>query len=206
MAAIIFDFDGTIADSFDFIVDFLAATANGPPLTAAERAELRGLSMTGIGRSLGLSWPRLLRSFFAGRRRMSSAIDQLEPFEGMADVLEKVHGEGHELFILTSNSVRNVHKFLHRHNLHEYFLEVYGGIGLFSKAPALRRLLKEQNIERDNAVSIGDEPRDIMAAQSQKIRAIAVTWGFARTSDLQELGPAGLASSPDELLKLLEYI
>lgn len=203
MAAIIFDFDGTIADSFDFVVDFLANEAGREPLTADEKQVLRGRSMAAIGRSLGLSWFRLLRLFFKGRRRMGRAVNRLQPFEGLPVLLEKLHAEGHELFVLTSNTVPNVHKFLHHHKLHTYFLEVYGGIGLFGKASALRKLLREQQLDIKNSLYVGDELRDVQAAQSVGVRMVAVTWGFARPSELEALKPTALAATPTDLMKIL---
>lgn len=204
MAAIIFDFDGTIADSFGFVVDFLVAEAGREPLTAEEKQALRGRSMASIGRGLGLSWLRLLRLFFKGRQRMGRVVNQLQPFDGLPGLIEKLHAEGHELFVLTSNTVPNVHKFLHHHNLHTYFLEVYGGIGLFGKASALRRLLREQQLETKNSIYVGDEVRDVQAAQSIGVRIVAVTWGFARPSDLEALQPTALAADVDDLMNILE--
>ncbi|HWB38976.1 MAG TPA: HAD-IA family hydrolase [Candidatus Saccharimonadales bacterium] len=206
MAAIIFDFDGTIADSFDYVVDLLATAAGREPLTPDQQAELRGLSMAAIGRQFGHSWPRLFWLFVKGRKRMTSSISHIKPFVGMPELIEKLHAEGHELFIVSTNTVRNVRTFLRQQDLHKYFLEIYGGVGLFSKAPALRKLLREQHIEKDSAIYIGDELRDIEAAQSVGLRVIGVSWGFARTSDLSGRQPFGLADTPAELLKLLEEI
>ncbi len=206
MAAIIFDFDGTIADSFDYIAGFLAEAAGRPPLSVEQKQQLRGQSMAAIGRQFGLSWWHLLRLFFKGRQQMRGAIEQIEPFDDMPDVIKKLHAEGHELFILSHNTVVNVHAFLHHYKLHTYFLEIYGGVGLFGKAPALRKLLKDQKIEKGNALYIGDELRDVQAAQSIGLRVIAVNWGFARSADLEALKPTALASQPEDLIKILEEL
>lgn len=206
MAAIIFDFDGTVADSFDFIVDFLAAEAGVDAPVGDKRRELRDRPMAAIGRQFGLSWWRLLRAFFRGRRKMRAAIKQVEPFKDMPEVIKKLHAEGHELFMVSSNTVRNLRAFLHDYQLHVYFLEIYGGVGLFSKAPALRRLLKEQHIDKENAVYVGDEIRDVQAAQSVDMRVVAVAWGFASSSKLKALKPTATADSPQELLRVLEEI
>jgi phosphoglycolate phosphatase len=206
MAAIIFDFDGTIADSFDYIVDLLAKEAKIPPLDAGQRAELRGLSMAAIGRRFGHSWVRLFWLFLRGRRKMKGSIRDVKPFDGVTEVIQKLHGEGHELFILSSNSVRNIRIFLRHNQLHRYFLEMYGGIGLFGKAPALRKLLRDNNLDRSDALYIGDETRDIQAAQSIDLRIVAVTWGFARLGDLENQRPTALAHSPAELLSVLEEL
>ena len=91
-------------------------------------------------------------------------------------------------------------------NWHKYFLEVYGGAGLFGKARYLKKLLKEQNLEKEDAMYIGDEARDIKAAHSAKIKIIAVTWGFARPADLEALEPTATAEHPEDLIKILEEL
>jgi phosphoglycolate phosphatase len=203
MAAIIFDFDGTISDSFDFLTGFLAAEAKAGPLSDAQKRELRSLSMAAMARHLGCGWWKLPLLLFKGRRQMGKVIDQLKPFSGMSEVIEKLHAEGHELFIVSSNSVGNVRAFLCHHGLYEYFLETYGGIGLFGKAPALRKLLREQHLKARNAIYIGDELRDVQSAQSIKLPVIAVTWGFARPADIVALKPTAVAETPADLLRIL---
>lgn len=204
--SIIFDFDGTIANTFDYTVTFLNAEAGGPRLTKDQKAALHGLSMARIGRRLGIPWHRLPRLFFKGRRQMSPAMAHIEPFEGMIAVIRDLHAQGHALFILSTNTTPNIDKFLRRHGLESHFREVYGGVGMFGKAPALRRLLREQHIETRRAVYVGDELRDILAARSLGVSAIAVTWGFARAADLKAEGPAGVAHKPADLPRLLEKL
>lgn len=203
MAAIIFDFDGTIVDSFDYVAEFLAAEAGTRELDDKRKQALRGLSMVAMARQLGHGWWKLPRLLFKGRRRMGRLINQLQPFKGMPAVIEKLSAEGHELFIVSSNSTRNVRAFLRHHRLHTYFLEIYGGIGMFSKAPTLRRLLKEHHLEAAGSVYIGDELRDVEAAQSISLPVIAVTWGFAKPADLLALRPTAAAAKPEDLVRLI---
>jgi len=102
--------------------------------------------------------------------------------------------------------VSNVRSFLHEHALHTYFLEIYGGVGLFGKAPTLRRLLREQHLDPKDAVYIGDELRDVQAAQAVSLPVIAVTWGFARLSDLKAKRPTALANRPADLMGILDKL
>ena len=204
MATIIFDFDGTIADSFDYVADFMVAEAKLPPLTDEKRQELRGLSMVEMARQLGYNWWTGAILFVKGRRKMRQVIKQLNAFEGMPQLMRKLHNEGHELFIVTSNSVGNVKLFLRNHHINKYFLEIYGGVGIFSKSPALRRLFEEQNLDIKNAVYIGDELRDVESAQAIGLKAIAVSWGFANRQDLKNAKPTHIVDTPAELMALLE--
>lgn len=204
MATIIFDFDGTIADSFDYVVDMLSKGRTVAPLTPDERAELHGMSMGAIGRHFGLSWPRIFWRFVRGRRSLREGVRDMKPFAGMPELIKKLHGEGHELFVVSSNSLRNIRAFLHHYELHTYFLETYGGVAFFGKAPILRKLLRSNNLDLKDSVYIGDETRDVLAANSIKMRVVAVSWGFARLSDLEAKKPTAIAHSSDELLSLLE--
>lgn len=206
MATIIFDMDGTIADSFDYVVDFLAYTKFGRPLTHEQKKQYYGMSMIGMARAMGFSWFSLPGLLLRGRRRMKKSMKDVKPFTGLPEVIKKLHNEGHELFIVSSNSVKNIRRFLHQYHLHMYFLQIYGGISLFGKAPALRKLFRDQNLEIVNGVYVGDELRDIQAAKSIKLKVVAVTWGFANPKTLQSMHPNKLVHSPAELLAALEEI
>ena len=54
MATIIFDFDGTIADSFEYVASFLERhVRNTHPLTVEEKKTLRGMTMQQMALHLG---------------------------------------------------------------------------------------------------------------------------------------------------------
>lgn len=204
MSAIVFDFDGTIADSRDYFIDFISREAGKYPLADVDQERLHGLPLAGVARSLGIPWWRLPNLYFKGRSRMDNVIRDLQPFDEMSETIRKLHAEGHELFIISSNSVRNIRIFLKKHKLREYFVEVYGGVEIFGKASMFHQLLRENGLKAKEVISVGDEVRDIEAAQTVGIRSVAVTWGFARLQDLQKFKPTKVAYAPDELIRVIE--
>ncbi|HEX7633000.1 MAG TPA: HAD hydrolase-like protein [Candidatus Saccharimonadales bacterium] len=205
MAAIIFDFDGTIADTNDHFIDFVAGEAH-KQVTPELRKDLRGLPLAAVSRRVGHPWWRLPLLYYKGRKAMEPFMKDMRAFKGMPEVIRKLHAEGHELFIVSSNSAKNVGVFLKRHNIHKEFFQIYGGVFIFGKAATLRKLLKDHSIELKNAVYVGDELRDMQAAESLKMRAVGVLWGFARPGVLESTKPFAVAATPDDLLRVLEEI
>jgi phosphoglycolate phosphatase len=202
---VIFDFDGTIADSFGVIIEVFEKLTKQPrKLSQAELDELRDLPLLSIAKKLGLSNWQIPFLLYRGRRMMANRLPEIQPFAGIPEVIEKLHAEGHELFIMSSNSQRNIKKFLKTYNLNTYFVDVKGGVGIFSKPRALRGLLRGNNLEVSNTFYIGDETRDVEAAQQVGTRSIAVLWGFARDEKLVALNPTATATEPSDIVRILE--
>jgi phosphoglycolate phosphatase len=198
MAAIIFDFDGTIADSRDYIINFIAKESGRGELSLEEKHALYGMSILSIARRLGYRWWRL--------QKMAHGIINIKPFDGIVGVIKKLHAEGHELFIVSSNSVITIRSFLKRNHIREQFLEVYGGIEIFGKSPIFRQLIGDHNLNSKQVICIGDELRDIEAGQAAGIATIAVTWGFAGHDNLINLKPTAVAEKPEDIITILEEL
>lgn len=113
MAIVLFDFDGTIADSLQLVVDIYRDLLHDDrELTPQELDMLRKLSAQRVAKELGVSlWraPLLLRR---GRKIMHSRITEVEPFADMPETIAALHARGHVLQVVSSNSVENVRAFL----------------------------------------------------------------------------------------------
>jgi phosphoglycolate phosphatase len=204
--AVIFDFDGTIADSFDYVSDFLIAEARPEDVQKIKKEQLRNLSMLAMARKLGFSNLRLPLLYFRGRHRMKKSIKNLNSYQGIPDLIKQLHKENYKIFILSSNNRRNINAFLRHNNLRGYFTRIYGSVGVFGKAPAIRRLLLAYKISRHRAVYIGDELRDIEAAHYLNMPVIAVSWGFARNQDIHDAKPTYIAEKTSDLIKIIKKI
>lgn len=207
MAAIIFDFDGTIADSFDYVASFLERhVRRGRALTPEEKETLRGMTMHQMARHLGCPNWKLPLLFIIGRRAMGRAIYDVPLFIGMGKVIEQLHAEGHELMIVSSNNSRNIRKFLHQHHLYKYFTDIYGGAGFFGKRRAIRSILWRNRLKPHDGIYVGDESRDVEAAKAAGIRVIAVSWGFDQADILASHDPTAMAHNPRDIVDILEEL
>ena len=205
MAAIIFDFDGTIADSFAVIVDvFETITGSKTVLTAAQMHELKGKPLQVVARELHVPFWKIPWLLVRGRRLMGRRINDVPLFDGMGKVIEELHAEGHQLFVVSSNSTRNVKRFLKHNHLYSYFVSIRGGVGLFGKPRVLRRLMKRNRFQTDECIYIGDETRDVLSAKSIQLRVIAVEWGFANPSFLRDMLPTAMAARPQDIIHVID--
>jgi len=203
---IIFDFDGTIADTLDAIVSItnrLAEDFGYQPASPAQVAQLRNLNSRQILKQSGISIfkiPFLLKKVKA---ELNKEIQVLSPISGMEEALTELKFQGYRLGIITSNSKENVTIFLDKNNL-QLFDFVYSGRTLFGKNKLINRLLKAEKINPEEAIYVGDETRDIEASKKAQIKVIAVSWGFNSKEVLAENQPDFLIQQPYELLNAIK--
>lgn len=203
MAVIIFDFDGTIADSLELVIDiFKKLTGETKTLTKDEFDALRRLPAQKVMKALGVPvWraPFLVRK---GRSSMHTRLDEIEIFSSLPDVLKTLHGRGHTLRIVTSNSPTNVHDFLEKHGVREYFTDIHGDVGLFSKAKVLKSIVKQEHLSQGEVYYVGDEARDIVASKKAGLKIVSVSWGYNHGDLLRDMEPYALVDKPTDLLEI----
>lgn len=190
---VLFDFDGTIANTFDALVAILNKHKDKygyQKITPKLVKQLRDKSLSEIVKIAGISKWKL---FFIARRAKKELNSQLEivPLvKGIGETFRELR-KNYRIGIMSSNSKKNVFKFLTLHGLKAD--EIYGGVSLFNKARKLRKL--------NPIVYVGDEARDVEACHKAGVPMIAVTWGFNSQKALKKADYK--ARKPAEILKIL---
>lgn len=206
MRVIIFDFDGTIADSFATVISIAFQLTKSQQLADIDQAKLMRDSNSGLLEAVkGLNipkwkWPYLL---LRGKRLMSAKIHQVPLFPGMDEVLLRLQQEKFDMYIISTNSKANVERFLLEKGLLSYFKNVYGGVGLFDKAKIIKKLLHEEQIAPSDALYVGDEVRDVMAAKQLNVPCVAVSWGYNSVDLLLRYAPMVVVRSTSQLEKVI---
>lgn len=204
LRAAIFDFDGTIADTFDQVIGILNVLSGEfgyRPAAPAEVEELRSMSARDVAKRLGVRWHKIPAIVTRARNELSHGMATVEPFEGMPAALAELRARGVLVGLLTSNNRKNVELFLEHHPLELDFVTT--GSGLWSKHRRLAKLLRQYKLKRDETAYIGDEVRDIEAARTLGIRAVAVGWGYTKPELLAAQKPDALVLKVPDLVETL---
>jgi phosphoglycolate phosphatase len=205
MSNLIFDFDGTIANSFEVAEKIFYELTDHEPITDEHLiAHLRRLPLLKAAKEVHISPTQLPRLLIKGRALMRHRMNQVKVFTGIAPVLRELHKDDNKLFIISSNSQSNVEALLKAHDLLDCFDRVYGGVGLFNKAHVLKRVMRRNRIQPKDSFYIGDEVRDINAAKHAGVRIVSVAWGYNDISALKSEKPFAAAMEPADLLRLLK--
>lgn len=204
MKTLIFDFDGTIADSFELALDIAHELLGLEQINKKELARLRGMPPAKIIRELHIPLTRLPRLLLTGRQMMHARIGEVHPFSGIGETIRALHTSGFHLLVMSSNSEQNVRTFLRANRLEPYFDGVYGSVALFNKSTALRKVLRRNRLDTADCFYIGDEVRDIVAATKVGVEPVAVTWGYQAVAALEAYHPYALAKKPADLLRIFQ--
>lgn len=204
MRTLIFDFDGTIADSFELAFEIASGLTDTSHVDEAELNRLKHLPLLKVVSELKVPLHRLPKLVIRGRQMMHERIDEVHPFPGITEALKALHADPeNHLLVISSNSEQNVRTFLRANNLEPYFDGVYGGASIINKASALKRVLRKNRIDTSSCYYIGDEVRDIVAASKVHITPISVSWGYQAYEALEKHQPAAVVNDPPELLEVL---
>lgn len=201
----IFDFDGTIANTLGSIIDIMNGLSNEFGFRKIKENDveyLRGKRPREILKYLGISIFKLPFVIRKTRQEINSHIALLSPSVDILPILKLLKENGCHLGIVTTNIEENVRKFLHANNL-DLFDFFYTAKKVFGKDRTISKIIKEMNIKKSTVYFVGDEVRDIEAGKKVGIKTIAVSWGYNTRDALGKEHPDYLVDSPAELEKII---
>lgn len=199
---LLFDFDGTIADTFDAafeILNTLAKEFGFRPLAPEELSKARDMRTREVMKFLRIPMSKMTGIARRGSEEIHARMPGIAPLPGMPELLRALRDDGYELGIVTSNSEVNVNLFLEKHDL-AVFSFIRSSSKLLGKARELRAVVKSHKIPMSEILFVGDETRDIEAAQKVGMPMAAVSWGYNSRRSLEEMQPDFLFDRAEELV------
>jgi phosphoglycolate phosphatase len=197
----VFDFDGTLADSFPFFLDVFAEIARAHGFRELSREHLlalRGASAREMMGHVGMPAWKLPRVALHFRRLMAEQRASIRLFPGVAALLQRLHAAGVRIAVLTSNGEDNVRAMLGP-ELAALVSDYECGVAMFGKRHRLRRVVARSGVSPADVLTIGDELRDLDAARACGVAFGAVSWGFTTRAALAARDPDFLFETPEEI-------
>ena len=214
-SCVIFDCDGTLVDGQASICEAMETAFAGAGLAAPSRNAIR--------RIVGLSLPQALRDLapdasddqraivvegYKTAFRTARTEGRLhEPlFDGMGDLLRRLHARGITLGVATGKSDRGLSSCLAMHGIADLFATLQTADRHPSKPDPtmLEAALIEAGATADRAVMVGDTSFDMEMARAAGVRAIGVSWGYHAPAELLEYGACAVADTMAELEALID--
>jgi phosphoglycolate phosphatase len=208
---VIFDFDGTIADTLPFSFQkFLeiAKMLKIDDLSDKEMIrEIRSKSyqelLKGSFKRAWLKLPFVVNMIKNMQIELEKEMDNIKFFSGVEKSLIKLKEEGYRLAIISSNRIENINKFINYNKFH-IFDFVHGKTDLFGKSGYLKKFLIDFKLEPSEVIYVGDEIRDVEACKKNGIKIIGVSWGLHTVETLKKAGVNYIVKKPEEMLQIIK--
>jgi len=201
---VIFDFDGTLADSFPWVLramDDVADRFKFRRVRDGELEELRYCDAREVMRRLGVPRWKLPMIARYVRTRMAAEVDQIKLFPGAGEMIEELAATGVSLAVVSANGEPTIRSVLGPHA--RRISHISGGVSLFGKRGKLLRMSRLAGAPPPSVMVIGDEIRDLNAAKTARMSFGAVSWGLTRPEALALAGPDVLFARMDDIPRVL---
>ena len=199
---VIFDFDGTLADTAEGILRTEEAMLREMRLPKPQGGEAQ--MRQGIGLALRDSLDEAVTTY---RRLFDEiAFDYIVAFPGVKDTLEYLYDKGYQLGIATSRSRRTLVYLLDKMEIAPYFTYMTSveSTPKHKPAPDLALILLEQfGVGGDQALVVGDTIYDLQMARNAGCHTCGVTFGNHSAEQLRSQNPDFIVDSFQELKKIL---
>lgn len=208
---VIFDWDGTLADSMVQIVNCMRQTFEALGLPRPDEMLIRhtvGLSLEAVASRLAPRVDRQMIEQIAGTYRklaLTNRNHSAQLFAGVKSGLTALREQGYYLAIATGMGRRGLDAAIVGAELDDFFDITRCADETCSKPDPmmLDEILTDLNLRADNAIMVGDTSYDIEMANNIGMDSIAVTYGMHEEIHLRPFNPRYLINHFSEIQPLI---
>lgn len=207
---ILFDFDGTVFDSAEGITKSVQY-ALGKMGISAETSELMCFAGPPLNEMFSLRYgmddAQASKAVEYYRERYTPiGWEECTPFDGMHELMHRLHEKGAKLAIATSKPRRFAEKILEKYDMRGDFdlvcgSEFDGTRG--QKWEVIEYALNTFGISPDEAIMVGDRKYDVIGAKKCGVECVGVRFGYAEPGELEREGAVYVARNADDLYEFL---
>ncbi|MCK5121408.1 MAG: HAD-IIIA family hydrolase, partial [Methylococcales bacterium] len=182
---IIFDWDGTLADSVDWIVHCLKVAADQQGLVVPEDQAIKNIIGLSIQNALAELFPKIKgqaqEQFIACYSQVffAKTITENDLFLGVNEMLRQLRGQGYKLAVATGKGRSGLDKAMQGVGLLDFFDATRCANETASKPNPLmlEEIVTEMQVSKERVVFVGDSNHDLQMAENAGVAAIAVLCG-----------------------------
>lgn len=210
---IIFDFDGTLADTSQLIVATMQKSIDDMQLPFRNEEEIKATIGVRLEEIPSILWPMIsgLGDSFAKTYRNNFEIikDKIPIilFPKVKDTLKRLREENYYMVIATSRSHRSLEELSNMLGIKDFFSYLLGGDDVDNGKPnpeSIYKIIEKMDWKPEETMMVGDMKVDILMGKNAGIRTCAVTYGNGKERELEEACPDWVVESFNELrIKLL---
>lgn len=209
---VIFDFDGTLADTLADLTDAVNVGLRAFGFPERSLADVRGWIGEGLPilccRAVGGD-PRVPIEEMAAvvtSHYRKHRLDKTAPFPGVPEMLDALSARGVAMAILTNKPHEHTAPMVEALFGRWAFVAVEGYRQEQRRKPDPRaawEIVAKMGLEPAHVLLVGDSATDILTARNAGLVSVGVTWGYRDRKELIRAGAARLIDHPVELLGLL---
>ena len=213
--AVIFDLDGTLLNTLADLRTAvnLALAAYGLPERSLE--EVRKAVGNGIRKLISRSVPagtnaeteeKIFLCFKAEYKLHCS--DETAPYPGVLELLKRLREEDYLLAVVSNKADFAVQELMKQYfpNLYDVALGETEGIARKPAPDMVEEVLNRLDVEKVDAVYVGDSEVDVETARNTGLPCICVTWGFREKEVLEACGAECMAEDVKELYEAVRSV
>ena len=209
---ILFDLDGTLTDPGEGITNSVAYALKKFDMDVSDKRELYKF----IGPPLKDSFMKYYGFDEGDSERAISyyreyfrdtGIFENQVYEGIEDMLSRLHAEGKRLVLATSKPEEFAVRILEHFDLKKYFTVVAGASmdsSRSKKGDVIAYAISLcESFDKYTAVMVGDREHDIIGAKENGLKSIGVLYGYGDEAELKTAGADYIVPAPEDILKLI---
>lgn len=209
--AVLFDLDGTLTDSFQGITRSVEYALNRMNIEVNSREDLRKF----IGPTLrysfaefyGMSGEELDKAVnFYRSRYKDLGWKENALYPDTENMLKRLYEKGYKIFIASSKPKIFVQRILEHFKIDKYFVDICGSDlvgGLQEKDEIMEYVIKNNNLDPNKTVMVGDRLFDAQGAINNKTHFIGALYGFGSYEELSKYPNILLAETTTQIADFL---
>ncbi len=129
-----------------------------------------------------------------------------ELYPGMKELLDQLQTYGFILYVATSKPAVFAEQILKYFEIDHYFELVVGSNldgTMADKTDIIAYILKNNNLEKDNVIMIGDRKHDIVGAHNNGIDSIGAGYGYGSEGELSKANCTYYINKLEDIMKVV---